>query len=153
MVGKRSAEMTGSLNQPSSISEHRLDGGLLQRDARSFRILYVNEAFRNFGPAPAVHGWSLVQEMRKRNTIVDIFPPVDPPGSRYAPDVPARRSKVRRFLRTYAAEEPLNLVSGLQRTARRALIAWTRAPRHEPDVILARHTGYDWTPWVLARML
>lgn len=60
-----SAEMTGSLDEPACLSEHRPDGGLLPRDARSLRVLYVNEAFRNFGPGPAVHGWSLVHEIPK----------------------------------------------------------------------------------------
>jgi glycosyltransferase involved in cell wall biosynthesis len=131
----------------------RVDGRSIAPNAAALHILYVNEAFRNFGPGPAVHGWSLVQELRKRNVSVDIFPPVVPSGSRYAPHAPPQRSRLRQFLRTRVAQEHVNLVSGFQRTTRRVLSAWTQSRRLTPDVILARHTGYDWTPWVLARVL
>lgn len=122
-------------------------------DIPSLRVLYVNEAFRNFGPGPAVHGWSLVREMRARAITVDIFPPVTLAGSSYAPVAPSLAWSVGRILRSHFTQEPVKLVSGFVRTARRALRVWTRKPSPMPDVILARHTGYDWTPCVLARML
>jgi glycosyltransferase involved in cell wall biosynthesis len=119
------------------------------------RILYINEAFRNFGPGPAVHGGALVGEMRARGATVDIYPAIPERGAAHGVPQGASTgpSPLRRLLRERLPQEGANFASGLLRTVHRSGQVRSGASRRRPDVILARHIAYDWTPWITARLL
>jgi glycosyltransferase involved in cell wall biosynthesis len=121
----------------------------------SLRVLYVNEAFSNFGPGPAIHGWSLVEEMQRRGAKVCIYPSAAVSNSDHSVGntTPNPTSRLRLAARSLFGEEAANLASGLQRTVRRGVSAKVYCEKFGPDVVLARHIGYDWTPWIVARLL
>jgi glycosyltransferase involved in cell wall biosynthesis len=141
----------GTLSTSPDASEFpsNSQGGITSGDQHRLRLTYLNEAFRNFGPGPAVHGHALVRELRARGVQVEIFPAAAGAGSEPGP---RHRPTFRRRLRAHLPEY-LNLLSGLQRTARRAGVLWVTRRNLPPDVILARHVAYDWSPWTAARLL
>ena len=130
------------------------------REKRRMRLLYVNPYLNRFNFWTGERGRQLVRELRAAGAEVSTFP-VEVPEDR--PDGETRPCLIGRFKALLKARMPTKwfvflieyhlLLRGVARTLSSGLWVWRRRREIAADVVLARTFEYDWTPWIVSRLL
>ena len=130
------------------------------REKARMRLLYVNPYLIRFNFWTGERGRQLVRELRAAGATVSTFP-VEVPENR--PDGETRPRSIGRLKALLKARMSTKwfvflieyhlLLRGVARTLSSGLWVWRRRREIAADLVLARTFEYDWTPWVVSRLL